>query len=120
MLQEAQEAQVKTDKERFNEDFLKFISDSRDWAYTYIETTQEKINSFINDVGPIIDYLEYYNNCDVIFTYIQTPSLDNGLYNHEYINNFIDKNLPTGMYQPEVEEFITTKKDFLKNCIKEL
>jgi hypothetical protein len=60
MLQEAQEAQAKTDKEKFNEDFLKFISDSRDWAYTYIETTQEKINSFINDVGPVIDYLEKY------------------------------------------------------------
>ena len=62
ILQEAQEAQVKTDKERFNEDFLKFISDSRDWAYTYIETTQKKINSFINDVGPVIDYLEKYDS----------------------------------------------------------
>ena len=32
----------------------------QDIAYTYIETTQEKINSFINDVGPVIDYLEKY------------------------------------------------------------
>ena len=34
---------------------------------------------------------DIYNNCNIIFTYIQTPSLDNGLYNHEYINNFIDE-----------------------------
>jgi hypothetical protein len=60
MLQEAQQEQTKTDKEQFNEDFLKFISDSRDWAFDYIETTQNKINSFINDVGPIVEYLEEY------------------------------------------------------------
>jgi len=36
---------------------------------------------------------DIYDNCDIIFTYIQTPSLDNGLYNHEYINNFIEETL---------------------------
>jgi hypothetical protein len=60
MLQEAQQEQTKTDKEQFNEDFLKFISDSRDWAFDYIETTQHKINSFINDLGPVVEYLEKY------------------------------------------------------------
>jgi hypothetical protein len=43
------------------DDFLTFISQSRDWAFAYIETTQEKINEFINDVGPTIDYLEKYS-----------------------------------------------------------
>jgi hypothetical protein len=43
-----------------SDDFLVFISQSRDWAFQYIETTQEKINSFINDVGPTIEYLEKY------------------------------------------------------------
>lgn len=61
ILQEEQQKQTKTDKEQFNEDFLKFISDSRDWAYTYIEVTQEKVSSFISDVGPVIDYLEKYS-----------------------------------------------------------
>lgn len=28
--------------------------------------------------------------CDVIFVYIQTPSLNSGEYDHSYINNFID------------------------------
>jgi hypothetical protein len=36
---------------------------------------------------------DIYDNCDIIFTYIQTPSLDNGLYNHEYINNFFEETL---------------------------
>ena len=36
---------------------------------------------------------DIFNNCDIIFTYIQTPSLDNGLYNHEYIDNFIEETL---------------------------
>jgi len=43
------------------DDFLVFISQSRDWAFAYIETTQEQINNFINDVGPTIDYLEKYS-----------------------------------------------------------
>ena len=30
------------------------------------------------------------NNCDILFTFIQTPSLSNGLYNHEYIDNLVE------------------------------
>jgi nucleotide sugar dehydrogenase len=30
------------------------------------------------------------NNCSIIFTFIQTPSLDNGSYNHSFIDNFIN------------------------------
>lgn len=40
--------------------FLKFVSDSRDWAYAYIESVQEEISSFITIVGPDIEYLESY------------------------------------------------------------
>ena len=60
MMQEENQKHTKTEKEQFNEDFLKFISDSREYAFKYIEVTQDKVNSFINDVGPIIDYLETY------------------------------------------------------------
>lgn len=41
--------------------FLKFVSDSRDWAYAYIESVQEEINSFITVVGPDIEYLDLYD-----------------------------------------------------------
>lgn len=59
-MQESLNSENKTDKEQADEAFLKFISDSRDWAYSYIEETQEKIDSFINDAGSVIDYLEAY------------------------------------------------------------
>ena len=50
----------KTDKEKANEDFLKFVSDSRDWAYQYIEEVQSGLKSFIDEVGPQIDYYDRY------------------------------------------------------------
>jgi ABC-type transport system involved in cytochrome bd biosynthesis fused ATPase/permease subunit len=62
MMQEAQQQQIKTDKEQFNEDFLKFISDSRDWAYTYIEDVQESLNRFITDIEPEIMYFDEYSD----------------------------------------------------------
>lgn len=60
MIQEAQQENNKTDKERANEDFLKFVSDSRNEAYSYIEDMQASINKFINDVEPEISYFDEY------------------------------------------------------------
>ena len=62
MLQEAQKDQLKTDKEKFNEDFLKFISDSRDWAYTYIEDVQAALDKFITDIEPEILFFDQYGD----------------------------------------------------------
>ena len=50
----------KTDKDQANEDFLKFVSDSRDWAYQYIEEVQSGLKSFIDEVEPQIDYYDHY------------------------------------------------------------
>lgn len=60
MFQEEENAKNKTDKEKSNEDFLKFVSDSRDWAYTYIEEVQESLNSFIKGIEPEINYFKEY------------------------------------------------------------
>ncbi len=60
MLQEAQQENNKTEKERVNEDFLKFISDSRDWAYAYIEEVQQSLNKFISDIEPEISYFDEF------------------------------------------------------------
>ncbi len=60
MLQEAQQESNKTEKEKINEDFLKFISDSRDWAYSYIEDVQSSLNKFISDVEPEISYFDEF------------------------------------------------------------
>ena len=60
MIQEAQQESNKTDKERANEDFLKFVSDSRNEAYSYIEDMQASLNKFISDVEPEISYFDEY------------------------------------------------------------
>jgi hypothetical protein len=61
LLHQEQEHQAnKTDKEKSNEDFLKFVSDSRDWAYQYIEEVQAGLKTFIDEVEPQIDYYDHY------------------------------------------------------------
>ena len=42
------------------ENFIKFLSDSRDWAYEYIEDVQSSISSFVSEVEPEISYFDEY------------------------------------------------------------
>jgi hypothetical protein len=58
--QEEQFQLKKTDKEKANEDFLKFVSDSRDLAYEYIESVQAGLQKFIDEVEPQIEYYDKY------------------------------------------------------------
>ena len=60
LQKEPEHKENKTDKEKANEDFLKFVSDSRDWAYQYIEEVQSGLKSFIDEVEPQIDYYNHY------------------------------------------------------------
>ncbi len=62
LLQQLSREIGKTHKDQSNEDFLKFVSDSRDWAYQYIEEVQAGLSSFINEVGPQIDYYNEYGS----------------------------------------------------------
>lgn len=48
------------DNDVHKENFIKFISDSRDWAYQYIEDVQEGLTSFVNAVEPEISYFDEY------------------------------------------------------------
>jgi hypothetical protein len=41
--------------------FVNFLSQSRDWAFEYIESVQEKIKDFESEVLPIINSLEKEN-----------------------------------------------------------
>lgn len=43
-----------------NDDFVKFLSSSRDWAYSYIEDVQVEIKKFSETAGPEILYYETY------------------------------------------------------------
>jgi hypothetical protein len=44
------------------EDFLKFVSDSREWAFEYIEEVQGGLKKFVKDVEPEIKYFEEYGS----------------------------------------------------------
>lgn len=47
-------------KDPSSEAFLKFVSDSRDWAYQYIDDVQTSLNKFITDIEPEISYFDEY------------------------------------------------------------
>jgi hypothetical protein len=52
----------KTDQQIHQENFLKFLSDSRDWAFNYIEEVQSGLNEFVEEVGPSIEYFKQYGD----------------------------------------------------------
>lgn len=51
-----------TDQEVHKENFIKFLSDSRDWAFTYIEDVQSGLSTFIEDIKPEIEYFREYGD----------------------------------------------------------
>jgi hypothetical protein len=52
--------QKDSDNDVHKENFIKFLSDSRDWAYEYIEDVQASISLFVSEVEPEIDYFDEY------------------------------------------------------------
>jgi len=60
LMQQAISDESKTDQEESNEAFLKFVSDSRDWAYQYIDDVQSSLSKFITDIEPEIAYFDEY------------------------------------------------------------
>lgn len=52
----------KSDQQIHQENFLKFLSDSRDWAFNYIEDVQSGLNKFVSDIEPEINYFKEYGD----------------------------------------------------------
>jgi len=48
------------DTDVHTQSFIKFLSDSRDWAFQYIEEVQGGLKKFINEVQPQIEYYDKY------------------------------------------------------------
>lgn len=58
----------KNEEDLVNEQFLKFVSDSREWAFDYIESVQGSIEDIVNFMKPVVinrDNREY-NDRDVL------------------------------------------------------
>jgi hypothetical protein len=60
VMQDSINAESKTDKQEADEAFLKFVSDSRDWAYQYIDDVQTSLTKFVSDIEPEIAYFDEY------------------------------------------------------------
>jgi len=70
-LRESLEGAIpKADQDIHKENFIKFLSDSRDWAYEYIEQVQSGLNKFIKEVEP---QLEYYNKYGIVIEGMAPP-----------------------------------------------
>ncbi len=60
-LRETVETQpTKTEEDIHKENFIKFLSDSRDWAFDYIEDVQKALSKFIEEVEPHIEHYDVY------------------------------------------------------------
>ena len=53
---------LRSDQSVHKENFLKFISESRDWAFDYIEDVQKSILKFVEDVDSYIEYFDKYSD----------------------------------------------------------
>jgi hypothetical protein len=58
----ANNVEFKNDSDIHKENFIKFLSDSRDWAFAYIEEVQVGLNKFVNDIEPEINYFKKYGD----------------------------------------------------------
>ena len=50
------------DQDIHKENFIKFLSDSRDWAFEYIEEVQTRLQNFVNELEPTINGFEKQDN----------------------------------------------------------
>jgi hypothetical protein len=54
--------QFKNENDIHKENFIKFLSDSRDWSFSYIEDVQNKINKMIADLKDDVEYFEKFES----------------------------------------------------------
>jgi hypothetical protein len=60
LVNESEESKIKNDESVHKENFIKFLSDSRDWAYKYIEDVQDGLSNFIITIEPEIKYFKEF------------------------------------------------------------
>lgn len=81
--------EFKNDSDIHKENFIKFLSDSRDWAFGYIEEVQSGLNKFVSDVEPEINYFKEYG--DVISMQPNYDSLQRISKAYEELKNLLPK-----------------------------
>ena len=51
-----------SDESIHKENFIKFLSDSRDWAFSYIESVQKGLTKFVSDVDADVSHFDEYGD----------------------------------------------------------
>jgi hypothetical protein len=72
---EKNDAALKNDVDIHKENFIKFLSDSRDWAFAYIEDVQKGLEKFMSNVEADINYFDSFS------------TLSDGTPNNELLKN---------------------------------
>ena len=65
-----------SDESIHKENFIKFLSDSRDWAFSYIESVQRGLTKFVNDVDADVSHFDKYGDA-VSMSRPDYPSMKN-------------------------------------------
>lgn len=65
-----------SDESIHKENFIKFLSDSRDWAFSYIESVQKGLTKFVNDVDADVSHFDKYGDA-VSMSRPDYPSMKN-------------------------------------------
>jgi nucleotide sugar dehydrogenase len=74
-------------------------------TYNYTEPfINDMIKEYKSNLVLSYDLKDVLDNCDLLFSFIQTPSTVDGSYDHTYINNFIDKCIAYG--KPQISKTI--------------
>jgi hypothetical protein len=61
-IKNIEENKIQSDESVHKENFIKFLSDSRDWAFEYIEEFQAGLNDFVSSVEPEINYFNEHGD----------------------------------------------------------
>jgi hypothetical protein len=80
VMQESMNSENKTEKEQSDEAFLKFVSDSRDWAYQYIDDVQSSLSKFVSDIEPEIAYFDEYGIASSAYPHYHSMKKISGAY----------------------------------------
>jgi hypothetical protein len=56
------DTESRSESDIHKDNFIKFISDSRDWAFEYIEEVQNGLKKFVEDIEPEIEYFKEYGD----------------------------------------------------------
>lgn len=58
-------SEIDANKLKEDDGFIKFLSQSREWAFSYIEEVQKHMSDFQQTVGPVIDKVKDLDNDDI-------------------------------------------------------